>query len=94
MVAAEAAAAGCPPLVARHSGLAEVAGGLEEEYPERLRHLAAFPTGDGRALHERLRKLLDLPVADRQALREAARTAAVERWSWAGIARRLLDLAR
>ena len=33
MVAAEAAAAGCPPLVARHSGLAEVAEGLEEEYP-------------------------------------------------------------
>ena len=33
MVAAEAAAAGCPPLVARHSGLAEVADGLEAEYP-------------------------------------------------------------
>ena len=33
MVAAEAAAAGCPPLVARHSGLAEVAQGLEAEYP-------------------------------------------------------------
>ena len=30
MVAAEAAAAGSPPLVARHSGLAEVAAGLEE----------------------------------------------------------------
>src|ERR671911_533080 len=29
MVAAEAAATGCPPLVARHSGLAEVAEGLE-----------------------------------------------------------------
>ena len=43
MVAAEAAAAGCPPLVARHSGLAEVAAGLEAEYPpgsrtSRLRH--------------------------------------------------------
>src|SRR5204862_6347765 len=42
MVAAEAAAAGSPPLVARHSGLAEVAAGLEEEYPERFRHLASF----------------------------------------------------
>src|SRR5262249_44361642 len=31
MVAAEAAAAGCPPLVARHSGLAEIAAGLEAE---------------------------------------------------------------
>ena len=36
MVAAEAAAAGSPPLVARHSGLAEVAAGLEQGYPERL----------------------------------------------------------
>ena len=35
MVAAEAAAAGCPPLVARHSGLAEIAEGLEAEYPTR-----------------------------------------------------------
>ena len=35
MVAAEAAAAGSPPLVARHSGLAEVAAGIEERYPER-----------------------------------------------------------
>ena len=38
MVAAEAAAAGSPPLVARHSGLAEVAAGIEAEYPpERAR---------------------------------------------------------
>src|SRR5262245_9025414 len=37
MVAAEAAAAGCPPIVARHSGLAEVAEGLEADYSERHR---------------------------------------------------------
>ena len=37
MVAAEAAAAGVPPLVARHSGLAEVAEGLEAEYPPSAR---------------------------------------------------------
>ena len=36
MVAAEAAAAGCPPLVADHSGLAEIARGLDEVYPPRL----------------------------------------------------------
>src|SRR5207248_10842061 len=46
MVAAEAAAAGSPPLVARHSGLAEVAAGLEAAYPPRLRGLASFETGD------------------------------------------------
>ena len=33
MVAAEAAAAGSPPLVARHSGLEEIAEGIEAEYP-------------------------------------------------------------
>ena len=46
MVAAEAASCGCPPLVARHSGLAEVAVGLEEEYPPEYRRLAGFASGD------------------------------------------------
>ena len=56
MVAAEAAAAGSPPLVARHSGLAEVAAGLEEAYPERLRHLASFETGDAADLARKLER--------------------------------------
>jgi len=90
MVAAEAAACGCPPLVARHSGLAEVAEGLEGEYPARLRHLASFPTGETAELRARLVDLLTLPDDDREALRGAARRAAVERWSWAAIAERLL----
>jgi glycosyltransferase involved in cell wall biosynthesis len=90
MVAAESAAAGCPPLVARHSGLAEVAAGLEEAYPESLRHLAAFESGDAADLAATLRELLGLPPAEREALRAAARAAVVERWSWAGVARRLL----
>src|SRR5204862_5677176 len=46
MVAAEAAAAGSPPLVARHSGLAEDAAGLEEVYPSAQRHLASFEPGN------------------------------------------------
>jgi glycosyltransferase involved in cell wall biosynthesis len=91
MVAAEAAAAGSPPLVARHSGLAEVAAGIEEEYPPALRHLASFETGDAADLRRKLSELLALPAADREALKLAARRAVVERWSWAGIARRLLD---
>lgn len=91
MVAAEAAAAGSPPLVARHSGLAEVAEGLEQEYPAHLRHLASFATGDATDLAAKLSELLALPDADCAALREAARRAAVTRWSWAGVARRLLD---
>jgi glycosyltransferase involved in cell wall biosynthesis len=91
MVAAEAAACGCPPLVARHSGLAEVAGGIEAEYPERLRHLAAFESGDAAALRAKLAELVELPDADRETLRAAARRAAVARWSWASIAARLLE---
>jgi glycosyltransferase involved in cell wall biosynthesis len=91
MVAAEAASAGCPPLVARHSGLAEVAAGLEESYPPAFRHLAAFDSGDAADLAWRLDALLTLAAPDRVAVRGAARAAAVERWSWAGVARRLLE---
>jgi glycosyltransferase involved in cell wall biosynthesis len=92
MVAAEAAAAGCPPLVARHSGLAEVAEGLEEEYPTHLRHLAAFDSGDVVALRGKLGELLSLGSEDRRAIRGAARQAAVVRWSWKSVADRLLVL--
>lgn len=91
MVAAEAAAAGSPPLVACHSGLAEIAEGLAQEYPPHLGHLASFTTGDSGELHAKLAELLALPEADRDALRAAARNATVTRWSWAGVARRLLD---
>ena len=94
MVAAEAAAAGCPPLVARHSGLAEVADGLEAEYPRHLRDLASFTSGDVDDLRAKLVRLLELAAADHSAIREAARRAAVERWSWASVADRLLALGR
>ncbi len=90
MVAAEAAAAGSPPLVARHSGLAEVADGLEQEYPPSLRHLASFATGDAGELALKLRELLALDPETRARLGAAARRAAVERWSWKGVAARLL----
>ena len=90
MVAAEAAAAGTPPLVARHSGLAEIADGLEVEYPEGLGELAAFATGDVAELRSKLLRLLTLSEADRTVLSEAARRAAVARWSWHGVSRRLL----
>ena len=56
MVAAEAAAAGCPPLVARHSGLAEIAAGLEQAYPPEPRDLAAFESGDAADLAAKLRE--------------------------------------
>jgi glycosyltransferase involved in cell wall biosynthesis len=91
MVAAEAAAAGSPPLVARHSGLAEVASGLEQGYPERFRHLASFAPGDATDLARKLSELVALPAAERETLAAAARRVVVERWSWGSVAARLLE---
>jgi glycosyltransferase involved in cell wall biosynthesis len=93
MVAAEAAAAGCPPVVARHSGLAEVAAGLEEALPPALGALVSAPAGDTAALRERLGTLLTLAPSDRERLRSTVRAVAEERWSWASVAARLLDAA-
>jgi glycosyltransferase involved in cell wall biosynthesis len=91
MVAAEAAAAGTPPLVARHSGLAEIAEGLEAEYPAAYGNLAGFTTGDVDELAAKLNELLALPRDIRAELGRAARRAAVERWSWGSVADRLLE---
>ncbi len=90
MVAAEAAAAGCPPLVARHSGLAEVAAGLEQAYGPIRAALASFSTGDAADLASRLRALLGLPAHERRELGLRARATAVERWSWQSVSARLL----
>jgi len=94
MVAAEAAAAGSPPLVARHSGLAEIADGLEAEYPAAQRHLASFTSGDVDELARKLEELLALPAATHADLGAAARRSAVERWSWSSVAARLLEPLR
>ena len=91
MVAAEAAAAGCPPVVAYHSGLAEVAKGLEQSYPPGMGRLASFANGDHAELADRIRAILALPESDRTALRAAARRAAVDRWGWGSVATRILE---
>jgi glycosyltransferase involved in cell wall biosynthesis len=91
MVAAEAAASGVPPLVARHSGLAEIAAGIETEYPPELRRLASFVTGDAGDLAAKLDDLLSLPDGTRAELGAAARRAAADRWSWTSVAARLLS---
>jgi glycosyltransferase involved in cell wall biosynthesis len=86
MVAAEAAAGGSLPLVARHSGLAEIAEGLEAEYDAP----SSFESGNANDLAQKLRELLALPPDERRRLAAAARRAVVERWSWARVAARLL----
>ena len=90
-ISSNATPAGCPPLVARHSGLEEIARGIEDAYPAGLRHLASFQTGDSVDLARKLHGLLALPAATRAELGKAARRVAVEHWSWAGVARRLLE---
>jgi glycosyltransferase involved in cell wall biosynthesis len=87
MVAAEAAAGGSLPLVARHSGLAEIAEALEEVGVD-----AAFESGDVDDLTEKLTGLLALPQSERHELAGRARRVAEERWSWASVAERLLAL--
>lgn len=93
MVAAEAAATGCPPVVARHSGLAEIAAGLEADLPPALGRLVSSPAGDAAALHERLASLLALSEADRAVLRAGVRRAVELRWSWASVASQLIELS-
>ena len=91
MVAAEAAACGSPPLVARHSGLAEVARGLEDEYPHEYRELASFRRQDAADLRDKLRRILGLPHEDWEELSAAARRAAVRHWSWERVASLLVS---
>jgi glycosyltransferase involved in cell wall biosynthesis len=91
MVAAEAAAGGSLPVVARHSGLAEIAEGLEADYPPQHRALTSFRNGDASDLADKLRRALALAPAERRELASAARRAVVERWSWERVAERLLQ---
>jgi glycosyltransferase involved in cell wall biosynthesis len=91
MVAAESAACGCPPLVARQSGLAEIAESLEAAYPGAHRGLAGFRSGDAPDLARKLRELLSLPREQWAEISAAARAVAVERWSWESIAALILS---
>ena len=91
MVAAEAAACGSPPLVARHSGLAEIAEGLEAEYPAEHRALASFANGDVDELASKLTAILALADEERRLLGAAARRAAESHWSWERIATLILS---
>ena len=91
MVAAEAASAGVVPVVADHSGLAEVGAGIAAELPSGRAHLVTFPNGDVGALRSRLQELLALPAGERRQLGLAARKAVESRWSWRTVAERLLD---
>ncbi len=93
MVAAEGAASGALPMVARHSGLAEVAAALEAEVGRPA--LFSFEPGDGavRRLAAGIDRLLSLPNDERDALRRAVSSFVAEHWTWERTAAGLLAAA-
>lgn len=95
MVAAEAAACGALPVVARHSGLAEVARTLAEVVPESISGQLAFDLGPSQVadLAACLTGWLGASPGDRAAARAAIVARTRERWSWEGVARTVLEAA-
>jgi glycosyltransferase involved in cell wall biosynthesis len=94
MVAAEGTAAGALPLVARHSGLTEVAGALEEaaaapglfSFDGGADAVAAIRTGVGR--------LLALDPERRASIAAAARERVASTWTWDRAAERYVGAFR
>jgi glycosyltransferase involved in cell wall biosynthesis len=93
MVAAEGAAAGALPLVARHSGLAEVAAALEDEVSRP--GMFSFEQGIGAVANvaDGIDRLLSLPGRERADLSGALSRFVGREWSWDRTAARLLDAA-
>jgi glycosyltransferase involved in cell wall biosynthesis len=94
MVAAEGAAAGTLPLVAGHSGLAEVAGTLERAVNEE--GLFSFDPGPDAAanLARGIKRILDMPSQDRNRLQGGLASFVGSEWTWERTAQRLLESAR
>ena len=94
VVVAEAAAAGALPLVARHSGLAEVASALEDEVDRP--GLFSFEPGPGAVerIANGIDRLLDIPVEGRTELGRRLRDVVRTRWTWDRACEALLEAAR
>jgi glycosyltransferase involved in cell wall biosynthesis len=96
MVAAEAAACGVLPVVANHSGLAEVAGALSQAVQPEAAAWLSFDVGDG-AVHDLADCLTGWLTVDAE-LRSSTRSGLVEtvreRWSWDGVAAGVITAAR
>jgi glycosyltransferase involved in cell wall biosynthesis len=93
MVAAEAAASGALPLVARHSALAEVAAALEGAVGRP--GLLSFEAGPGATLRVAagLRRILALLPEEREELRREVSRFVASEWTWERTAQRLLQVA-
>ena len=96
MVAAEAAACGALPVVAAHSGLAEVARTLADAIPAQARPWLTFEVGPG-AVHQlagNLTAWLAAPPDTRAATRDAIVAATRDAYSWDGVARSVIAAAQ
>ncbi|MET0817456.1 MAG: glycosyltransferase family 4 protein [Solirubrobacteraceae bacterium] len=96
MVAAEAAACGVLPVVAGHSGMAEVARSLAEAVDPQVVPWLTFQVGPGAVeeLAGGLASWLEAPEDLRARTREAIVEVARERYSWDGVARTVIAAAR
>lgn len=95
MVAVEAAACGSFPVVAGHSGLAEVASALATAVPQRVAPWLSFSVDDDpvAGIAERVVAWLDAEAPVREVTRAALVHAVRIRWSWAAVAEGVLDAA-
>ncbi len=95
MVAAEAAACGAVPVVARHSGMAEVAEALAEDVPAAAAGWLSFPVDDGavEAIAARVLACLEAPPELLAATRDGLVAAVRARWSWERVAEGVLAAA-
>jgi glycosyltransferase involved in cell wall biosynthesis len=95
MVAAEAAACGALPVVAGHSGMAEVASALAAAVPPEVRPWLTFEVGPYAVtqLAEDLASWLEAPPELHAAARDAIVAVARERYSWDGVARTVIAAA-
>ena len=84
------------PVVARHSGLGEVAETLGGAVPEAARPLLGFDLGPDAVpqLAAALIGWLEAPAELREAAREAMVAVTRERYSWVGVARTVLAAAQ
>jgi glycosyltransferase involved in cell wall biosynthesis len=96
MVAAEAAACAAVPIVARHSGLAEVAEALASEVPEQAAGWLSFPVSDYavEAIAERVIATLEAPEGLLAAAREGLVAGVRKRWSWERVAEGVIAAAQ
>jgi glycosyltransferase involved in cell wall biosynthesis len=95
MVAAEAAACGALPVVAGHSGMAEVARALAQAARPEVRPWLTFEIGPHAVdeLAGGLAAWLEAPADLRASTRDAIVAVARERYSWDGVARTVIAAA-